>query len=267
MKAPPPFPVVAPPKVGPPPVPHVNVAAEVPGAQAGVEVAKIPLFKKKVVQISALAAIILIGAGIFAWKKFMTPPPAPPVVAKPKPAAATAAKATTPAAAPTSPAVAPAPATTGLATPSDTLNNLAHAPVNAVNKAKGAVAARDASGQSRVEPVVGGDDLANKPAATDAVKQPSRPATSVTSLGPGLSASAGGDAGAEVTPAYKAFISNAKINSVIGGNSPKATINGRVIRPGEMVDGTLGIVLEGVDVEARQLIFKDKAGAVVARRY
>ena len=262
MKAPPPFPVVAPPKSGAAPVPHVSVATEVPAAEAAARVAKIPLFKKKVVKISALAAIVLIGGGVFAWKKFMQPPPAPPVAVKPKPAATPAKAATTPAA--------PAAAQAAPATPSETLNNLAHAPVNAVNKAKGAVAARDASGQSRVEPVLGGDDIANKPAAAAGPKPPApaaRPTNSVTSLGPGLSASSAGDAGAEVAPAYKAFVSNAKVNSVIGGTSPKATINGRVIRPGEVVDGTLGIVLEAVDVEARQLIFKDKAGAVVARRY
>lgn len=269
VKAPPPFPVVAPPKPasGAPSVPHVTVAAEVPEAAAPAGTEKIPSSRKKAVLLAALAAMLVLGGGgFFAWKKFLSAPPPAPVVTKPK--APTPAVKSAPAPAAVTPAN-PAPAQAGPATPSETLNTVAHAPVNAINKAKGAVAARDASGQSKVEPVLSGGDIANKAAAPDGTK--AAPASgrpgAVTNLGPGLSASNTGEAGAELSPAFRAYVGNAKISSVIGGPSPKATINGRVIRPGEVVDGSLGIVLDGVDPDGRQLMFKDKSGVVLIRRY
>jgi hypothetical protein len=44
-------------------------------------------------------------------------------------------------------------------------------------------------------------------------------------------------------------------------------INGRLIRADELVDAGLSITFVGVDSSRRQLIFKDKSGATVSRRY
>ena len=38
-------------------------------------------------------------------------------------------------------------------------------------------------------------------------------------------------------------------------------------REGETVDSGLGIVFDGVDAERKLLIFKDKSGATVSRKY
>lgn len=270
MKAPPPFPVVAPPKAasGAAPVPHVAVAAEVPEAGAPAAGKKIPLFKRKAVLIGALAALILLGGGgFFAWKKFLAPAPAPVVVTPKAGAPVKKAPATVTAGTPAT----PTPMKNGPGTPSDTLNTVAQTPINAINKAEGVVAGRDASGQTKVEPIIDGSDVANKsaaPAGTKTGSPGSRPGGgAVTTLAPGLSATNTGDAGADATPAFRAWVGNLKVSSVIGGPAPKATINSRVIRVGEVVDGTLGVVLEGVDEGARQLIFKDKSGALLSRRY
>ncbi len=269
MKVPPPFPVVAPPKAasGAAPVPHVAVAAEVPEAGAPAAGKKVPLFKRKAVLIGALAALILLGGGgFFAWKKFLAPAPAPVVVA---PTAGAPVK-KAPAVTAGTPAP-PAPMKNEPGTPSDTLNTVAHTPINAINKAKGVVAGRDASGQSHVAPIIDGSDVANKSAAPAGTKTGSPGSRTgggaVTTLAPGLSATNTGDAGADATPAFRALVGNLKVSSVIGGPAPKATINSRVIRVGEVVDGTLGVMLEGVDEGARQLIFKDKSGALLSRRY
>ena len=61
---------------------------------------------------------------------------------------------------------------------------------------------------------------------------------------------------------------NARISGVrAGGASPTAFINGRLINRGGNVDDALGIVLDNIDADKRQLIFRDKTGATVARPY
>jgi hypothetical protein len=270
MKAPPPFPVVAPPKAaaGAPPVaaapPPVAAAAAAPAAGE-----KIPFYKKKVVLISGLAALLLLGGGgFFAWKTFLAPPPPAPVVKK-APTPAAKAPATTAATTPPDPAkvgaTPPQPVKDGRTTPSGTATEIAHAPANAINKAKSVIAGRDASGQSKVEPIL---DPAKKTATEPAKSASSGPRTSsVTSLAPGLSATNAGDGGADISPAFRAFVTNAKISSVIGGSRPKATINGRVIGVTEVIDSSLGIVLEGIDASKRQIMFKDKGDVVLIKSY
>ncbi|MBI4623303.1 MAG: hypothetical protein HY736_08810 [Verrucomicrobia bacterium] len=217
----------------------------------------------------AAAALVVLGGGFFAWKKFSPPPPPPP------PPVAAKQKAATPAAAPAPAAGQPAPLT-----PSDTLNTLAKVPVNAINKAQGAVATRQASGQSGVDAVLAGEDPAGKRAANPPAAGPagaatagtgaSRPTIAVTSVGAGLSATTEVDAAPDASPAFRSFVMNAKIAGVFWGSPgtpARAFINGKLARPGETVDSGLGVVFEGVDTEKKQLIFKDKSGASVLRKY
>jgi hypothetical protein len=44
-------------------------------------------------------------------------------------------------------------------------------------------------------------------------------------------------------------------------------INGRLTRAGEVVDLPLGITFNGVDAQRRQLVFQDRSGATVSRRF
>ncbi len=201
---------------------------------------------------------MIIGAGGYLGLQFYldssAPPPAPPPKAK------------APAVAPT--ASAPK---TAAPTPSEALNQLAQAPANAINKAQEAIAARRASGQNRVDGAVLGEELADKPAVVPedpAAKDAAlRTTTAVTTVRPGLSATVEIDAAVEASAAFRSFVANAKVSGVFQGTPARAFINGRVTRSGETVDGALGITFEGIDADRRQLVFKDKSGATVSRRY
>lgn len=196
------------------------------------------------------------------------------IVAKPAatpPAAATVA-ASTPAAPAPVPALAnkpaqPAPPTPGL---SETQNLIAHAPVNAINKAKDVIAKREGSGQGRdaVGAITDGDapaPPADKPAPHAAA--PQTVATS-SSIAPGVSATNSEVmAASEASPAFRSFVANAKVNGVFQGATPRVMLNGRLTRAGDTVDTSLGITFDSIDPEKKTILFKDKSGAIVTRRY
>ena len=215
-----------------------------------------------------VALLVLAGGGYFAYTHFMpaSTPPAP--VTKPAPAAQSAPVKKAPAATPPNPAP----------TPSDTLNQLAHAPKQAINKAQEAIDARRASGQSRVDSALVGEDAPEKPLAeaqSAASKQAPRPAASRPSpvpatsskIAPGVAATAQVEAAAEATAPFRSFVANAKVSGVFQGPPTRAMINGRLTRAGEIVDTTLGITFNGVDSTNRQLIFQDQSGGTVSRRF
>jgi hypothetical protein len=297
---------VAPPKTGKttPPIPHITAPADVPEPEAPAPAVKGPkkrLFQKKAVQYTVLAVLVLIGAayyfggdtlaGLVSQKSpVATTPPAKP--ATPPPASAAAATnpapspAATPGGAPAAPGAASAPATppansaavaTAPATPPATLNQLAHLPKAAIDKTKATVAAHDANVRS-LDPVLG-DDIANKPAVAEPPggTAPARPgaaapagprtATGIVPLAPGVSATTPIEVVAEASPAFRTFVTNLPISSVLQGEPPKAMINNRLVRAGELVDATLGVYFDSVDDERRQIVFKDRTGATVARRY
>ena len=201
---------------------------------------------------AAAGLLVLVGGGFILTKKiFAPPPPPPPAVVKPKPAAKSA----------------PAPAAKSPAaplTPSNTLNAVAHAPVNAINKAQAAIDARRAGEQSKVDGLVTAEDPANKVAAPAAPKL----VETESAIAPGISATNSNIAAmAEASVPFRSFVANAKIPGVFPGDPPRAMINNRLTRAGDIVDAGLGITFDGVDPDKRQIIFKDKSGAIVTRRY
>jgi len=201
----------------------------------------------------ALAIVAVAATGFFGWRYLQGRG-----VAKPAPAPAKAAPA---AAAPTK---APAPAKPAPLTPSESLNQLAQVPVNAINKAQDAIAARRAGEQSRVDAVVTGGDVPNR--AAPKVMAPKAPPT-MTNVAPGLAASAPIDADSDSSRAFRLFVANARISGVFQGNPPRAMINGKITRAGDRVDADLGIVFEGLSPDRRQLVFTDRSGAKVFRGY
>jgi len=246
------------------PVPHVKVeAAElVPEVDLTVKLPpqKRGGWKKPVVVIALLAAA---GYGAFtAWPHLPAEVSVAGYTIRTKPGfTITKAKAATPAAQPT---------------PSETLNKLAQMPANAVNKAQDALAARRASGQDRVDAAAVGEDLPAKtfgvpPAApikpaTPPPKAPVAP-TSVTTVAPGSSAPLAVEAAPEVAPEFRAFVVGARISGIFQGNPARAVINGKLSRAGEVVDPGLGITFEGLDDARKNLVFKDRSGATVTRRF
>jgi hypothetical protein len=67
--------------------------------------------------------------------------------------------------------------------------------------------------------------------------------------------------------AFRTFVASARINGVYQGTPPRAFINGRLIRTGEMIDSTMEIYFDSVDLASRSIVFKDSTGATVSRRY
>jgi hypothetical protein len=66
---------------------------------------------------------------------------------------------------------------------------------------------------------------------------------------------------------FRSFVASAKISGVYQGNNPRAFINGRMVRAGEMIDDALEIHFDSVDAASRSIVFKDSTGATVSRRY
>ena len=106
-------------------------------------------------------------------------------------------------------------------------------------------------------------------AATKAAAASNKPAVSAsTTLAPGISATASDvDAVAEATLAFRTFVANAKITGVIGGNPGKIILNNRMARAGDMIEPGLGVMFDSIDADRKLLVFKDKAGAIVTRKY
>ena len=243
--SPPPYKLAPPLIAAPPPEEAPEAVAE--------EVAK----KKKLVMVVAgiAAVVVLGGAGYFGYQQFLAPePPPPPPAVKPK----AAAPKTTPQA-----KSGPAPLT-----PSETLNNLAQVPGKAVTKAQEALDARRAAGQSRIDSALTGEDPATKAPASPAPGSAGKTATGVTTLQKGLTATTTLEfAAPEASVEFRSFVASAKVSGVFQGTPARAMINGRLVRSGETVDAGLGIRFDGVDSAKRHLVFKDRNGAVVVRKY
>lgn len=260
-RTPPPFPVVAGPgtsRTNPSiPLPHVRIRAaaiEEPETFEDEESAR----KGARGLVWVLVLVALGAGGYFGW------PYLQPHVAR----------LTAPKAAPEPAVAAPATPATGL-TPSDTLNKLAHAPAQAIDRAQDAIAARRAGGQARIDALVAGDEIPekSKPSTPAALAKPSpsmsqaqAPAT-MAPVSPGLAASVQVEAAPDASPAFRTFVANAKISGVFQGAPPRAMINGKLTRVGESAEAGLGVTFGGVDAERRQLIFKDRSGATVSRKY
>jgi hypothetical protein len=67
--------------------------------------------------------------------------------------------------------------------------------------------------------------------------------------------------------AFVAFVESVRISGVFEGAPARALINGRTVRAGGVVDAPLGVVFVGVDVGARQVVFRDATGAFVRKPY
>lgn len=76
-----------------------------------------------------------------------------------------------------------------------------------------------------------------------------------------------GPTSSAVTIAFKAWIDDARITGVVVGNSPRAIINGRLVRPGDVVDGAQGIVFDGLDLERKEVVFRNGTGLFAGKAY
>jgi len=72
-----------------------------------------------------------------------------------------------------------------------------------------------------------------------------------------------------MTPAFRLWLDGVHINGVTAsaGSVPRVIINGRLVRPGDTIDSTEGIVFESLDTETKCVMFKNRAGFVAAKPY
>jgi hypothetical protein len=75
------------------------------------------------------------------------------------------------------------------------------------------------------------------------------------------------NAAVAASPAFRAFVANASIGGVFQGTPSRALINGQIVREGQMVDDTLGVVFERIDAAKKAIFFKDASGAEVSKNY
>lgn len=165
-------------------------------------------------------------------------------------------------------------------TPSDTLNAIAAAPGKLIESAQEAVAGRRGNEQSRVDAILDGKD----PSGPGALRTPlpgelggrQAPAPAAPSMGrvtasaaiaPGVSVTTEIQASKEASPAFRSFVTEAKVTGVYQGSPPRAFINGRLVRVGQLVEEGLAITFDGIDAENRMLLFIDRSGARVSKRY
>lgn len=70
-----------------------------------------------------------------------------------------------------------------------------------------------------------------------------------------------------VTPAFRAWVADVRVSGVRSGGSTMAIINGRLARPGDIVDAAEGIAFDGVDDKRKALIFRSRNGAFLEKSY
>lgn len=70
-----------------------------------------------------------------------------------------------------------------------------------------------------------------------------------------------------VSPAFRSWVDDARISGVVAGSSPRAIINGRLARPGDMVDAAEGIVFDGLNAEKKTLVFRSRVSAFLEKPY
>lgn len=222
--------------VSPPPFPLLAPSAD-PDPGRGPE-ALAPSVRARSRRGWLLAGLLVLGVGLFfALRPRLLPPPVAtppaPQIAKPAPAVAPVAASASGLSPPPPVAAAPAVAPQAGAVP---------APSPAV------------SAPARVP---------------DRVTAPPAPSVSstVTPIAPGVAAAIDLEVSGNPSPAFRSFVVNAAIRGVIGGQSPKALINDKLVPRGEYADSAQGIVLADINAAEKTLRFRDPTGATVTRRY
>lgn len=69
------------------------------------------------------------------------------------------------------------------------------------------------------------------------------------------------------SPEFRSWVTGVQIAGVRPGDNARTFLNGRMARPGDIVDYKLGIMLERVEEADRVLVFRDRSGATIGKRY
>lgn len=214
-----------------------------PGAKPPVKVPKPGAVLKKrptlsPVQKAGIAVLVLafgVG-GIFSYRIFF-PAPAPVVPIKSPPIAKPVPK---PSAA-------------------DIAAKAASAPAKLIDTGQGAIEAKRQAEQAKVDALASGEEAPTPTPA--AVMEKAKLSKDVEVNNAPIVAAAA------ASPEFRAFVANASIDGVFQGRPPKALINGKVTRQGQVVDSELGIIFDRIDADKKVIYFKDAGGAEVSKNY
>ncbi|TAG31288.1 MAG: hypothetical protein EAZ36_03115 [Verrucomicrobia bacterium] len=66
---------------------------------------------------------------------------------------------------------------------------------------------------------------------------------------------------------FAQYAKEVSISGVFQGNPPRALLNGRVVRVGDVVEPNFGVTFVGLDPEKKQLILRETSGAEIRVRY
>jgi hypothetical protein len=157
------------------------------------------------------------------------------------------------------------------------LNDLAALPAKTIADAKNAIAGRRTNEPDRGDALVTGEDVPEKRALntpppgtikpTPAAKAPAL-ITSTSQVAPGVTATTvATNVDGDASPAFRSWVAQLKIGGVFHGTPPRAFINGRTYRAGQVIDDAMGITFDHLDSDTKSIVFRDRGGATVSRRY
>ena len=248
---PPPFPVVTPAPTGQTRPP---IEGQPPDGLEKIEVAAVPIPQVRrrrkpgwtVKIIVGIGAVTVVIGGMLAYKALQPPPPPPPIVLHRHPKAQ-----------PALPASGFPPAAYSAKSPNGSNQTLkASGNLQGAFPANRSGAADGPAGESPSTPAA-----PPKPGESAAVE-------GAVTIAPDVKATTDDvEAGSTASPAFRSFVDDARIGGVFQGTPPRALINGRIVRGGQIVDQALGIVFSRVDAENKVVVFTDPTGAVVSKKY
>ena len=144
------------------------------------------------------------------------------------------------------------------------VDNPTSAAGKAVAKARDLVASRERFDKEQgVEHILADtpDAAPSNPSANAvSIVQPAKPAPAAPEPEPELPAM-------PPSAAFRQFVINMRVSGVFQGENARAMLNGKMYQLGDIVDGRLSITFFKIDVDSKQLIFRDASGAIMPRRY
>jgi hypothetical protein len=72
---------------------------------------------------------------------------------------------------------------------------------------------------------------------------------------------------AATVAAFRAWVDGVQISGVVSGRSPRAIINGRLVKMGDVIEPNQGIVFDGVDSERKEVVFRTNNGLIGGKGY
>ena len=66
---------------------------------------------------------------------------------------------------------------------------------------------------------------------------------------------------------FLVWVDSVKISGVFNGSPPRAIVNGLLVRPGDTIDSSRGIVFDHVDTVEKEFFFRDRSGAITSKSY